>query len=314
MDQELASRTEKAPWFEWIRKTAKGRFGAVHSKGRNNDDCYALSRSELRVPYVLRIWGGGWFGLSLEPEKGSGFPPIQFNFHNTLEEGEAGNTAARLFQDEFGTFLIHDGRTSTRGSRPRPGWDESVNLGSKRYYLVGQIGADDFFERLILFNETRSKAFEVSRDRQNEKVGADRGPKRRFTRVGSDASPIHGYVVEELVAQLESFKFRHKPHPHRGPDVVMTRGGDTFLFEVKPSHNFHDFVCALGQLIVYGHETKADFTFCVCPKGAWPSARLEPLFKAKRVRILEFTIKGGRRPRIDFPELGALITSCTNSN
>jgi hypothetical protein len=303
---ELKSRTEKLPCFQWIRDEASRRWGKLRYPGSYDDDCYRLAESDLKRPYVIRIWSGGYLGLSLEPDAPDVGLPINFNFHKSEDQFDAQRTAARLYSDGSAIFLVHDGRISKRvDNRPRPTGNEKITINGRTYYVVAQIGSSRFFEDIVAYNESRLEyaAFKKLSSKDAMRYGADKGQKGSFSRGASDANPLHSFIVEELEKRLSELGYKDSGYPYRGPDLFMEKNGRRILFEVKPGHSFTELTTALGQLAVYGAENKPDLKVCICQRGGWPHPRLEQIFKAQEIQVIEFDLSAGSELMINFPTL-----------
>jgi len=300
--RELVTRSEKQSHFDWIRSAALKRWPKAHSVGRNNDDCYALGKTDLARDCLLRIWGGGFFGFALEGVQGKDFVPIIFNFHCSTEEADGRGTAARLYFDGTSTFLVHDGRTA---NLPRPRGNETVNVDRRTYFIVAEIGSDTFFEDVIHYNDSRKVFEEFSKCLIQKPMhyGPDYGARGKFSRQGSDANPLHAFIVESLEQKLLKLGFKPACHPHRGPDLLMQRAGKKVLIEVKPGNGFNELTTALGQLAVYGAENNPDLKICVCARGGWPHQRLEKSFEQHAIEVVEFDLSSTNALKIDFPTL-----------
>ena len=144
--------------------------------------------------------------------------------------------------------------------------------------------------------------------RKLERALIDVGCHNPFNRSGHSASPRHSPIVKALHNELKKLGWEvGSAQTSVQPDLVMTKGNRSILFEVKPDNSQVSFFTAIGQLTIYRHalEDKVDRAFVVAPD--YPSAvrsSFEEILSELKLDLLRFSANGDV---YTFPSLANII-------
>lgn len=280
--------------FEKLYSKMRPQFSDRKSR-KHADDLIEFKTSPEYRSYALSFKRGAYLGLNLKGPslEGDGTQSVVLEFTTLTPKG--GRPAALLAKDEAGeTYLFHDGRITNRDDRAGPYSHIIVEIEGHTYYLVGNIFDPEFFPNLVEFHKSRldpemDEGLRPAPEGEG-RAGFDPGYSGEYDRYSRVSAGTHYAIADALYKECVDKEWLPKKPGGVRPDLFVGRSGRKVLFEVKPDSSSSSMMMAVGQLLTYNQELKADRLFIVAPTKDERALAYEGLSAAIQKTMIEANI------------------------